>query len=846
MLPHAGAESRQRLLTAVLRELSLARDRGQIAAAMTAGTRRLLGADGASLAVREGDACVHAGEDAIAPLWPGRAPDLASELPGWVVRHAESAAIADVHAETARPVGALRGTFVRAALMVPVGSADPVGALGAFWNIPRAPAPDEIETLETLAAAAACAIETLALRRALHETEAAAAAQDRALEAVNRELHRRVAEFETLVDVMPVGIGIARDPLGNDIGTNRAFRDMLRLTPEANASLSAPEPERPRHFRLEKDGRALPPDSLPLQRAAREGVHVAGLELDLVFDDGVRRKLLEFAAPLFDENGRVRGSVGAFVDVTERAAAEERFRRLSDDAPMGIWITSADFRTIWVNRVWIEFTGLPLEAHLGSGWVDCVHPEDRPRIREASRAAFHARAPIEFEYRVRRHDGAYRWMLSRGHPFYEGAAFNGYVGLVVDVTAQHDAALAERQARKEAERANRLKDEFLASLSHELRTPLNAIVGWTYLLRERAGSPELVEQGLDTLERNAKLQTRLIDDLLDMSRILSGRVTLDEQPVSLQRVIEAAADSVRPDAVKKQIAIDLVLDPGVPAVLGDPTRLQQVVWNLLTNAVKFTDAGGRVAVTLSRTPADVRIAVRDDGAGIVPEFLPHLFERFRQADASAARRHGGLGIGLSIARHLVELHGGTIRAESSGPGRGSMFVVTLPARLPMPAGHLQAAGVAPAPDGPPGLAGVALLVVEDDEDSRRLVTLLLEERGALVRSVPSSQEALALLDGGWMPDALISDIGLPGVDGYDLMRRIRARGGPCGSLRAIALTAFARLDDRRRALEAGYQMHLPKPVEPDDLCAAVRMLLDRDAPPPSAHDDALPAGPSGA
>ena len=837
MLPGSDAESRHRLLTAVLRDLSLARDRQQVAASITAATRRLLRADGASLAVREGDACVHAGEAAVAPLWAGRDTDLATELPGWVLRRAVPVSIPDVHAESMCPVGALRGTFVRAALVVPVGSGEPAGALGAYWRAPGAPSPADVETLEMLAAAAAGALDTVALRRTLQEAQTAAAAQGRELEAVNRELNRRVAEFETLLEVLPVGIGIARDPLGNDIATNRAFRETLRLPPDANASLSAPEPERPHHFRIEKDGRELPADTLPLQRAAREGVQVDGLELDLVFDDGVRRKLLEFAAPLFDERGRVRGSVGAFVDVTERTAAEERFRRLSDDAPMGIWITNPEFRTIWVNRVWIDFTGRPLEAHLGSGWTECVHPGDRQRIVDASHAAFRTQTALEFEMRVRRHDGVYRWMLSRGHPLYEGAEFIGYVGLIVDVTAQHDAALAERRAREEAERANRLKDEFLTILSHELRTPLNAIVGWTHLLRERGDSPELVEQGLDTLERNAKLQTRLIDDLLDMSRILSGRVTLDEQPVSLQRVVGVAADSVRPDAEKKGVALEMVLDPDAPPILGDATRLQQVVWNVLTNAVKFTGSGGRVTVTLSRGPSDVRIVVRDDGPGIDPAFLPHLFERFRQADASAARRHGGLGIGLSIARHLVELHGGTIAAESEGPGRGAAFVVTLPARLPQSAGQLQPAGADPAPARLPGLDGVSLLFVEDDEDSRQFVTLLLRERGAEVRSATSSLEALALLDDGWMPDLLVSDIGLPDVDGYDLMRRIRARGGAWERLPAIALTAFARADDRRRALEAGYQMHLPKPVEPRELCAAIHLLQ-------SLRDAGRPAGSS--
>ncbi|HEX7087938.1 MAG TPA: ATP-binding protein [Vicinamibacterales bacterium] len=808
----------QRTLVAAL---SRAQSAADAAATISAAACALLGADAGAVFVREGD-------EAVRAVGAGSAPAADSldasgtELAAWVTRHATPAVVADVQQDdSGLPLHALSLTPVRGVLVVPLpGDAGaPAGALAACWMRPHVSSADEVASFEQLAGVAALGLRIHELGREVETLRGTVQAQ-------RRELDHRVAEFETLLDVIPVGIGIARDPLGNDIGTNRAFREMLRLSPDANASLSAPEPERPHHFRLQKDGRELPPDALPLQRAAREGVQINGLEVDLVFDDGSRRKLLEFASPLFDEHNRVRGSVGAFVDVTERAAAEERFRRLSDDAPMGIWITGPDHRTIWVNRVWIEFTGRPLEAHLGSGWAESVHPEDRQRVIEESRAAFRTQSPIEFELRVRRHDGVYRWMLSRGRPLYDNRQFIGYVGLIVDVTAQHDAALAERRAREEAERANHLKDEFLAILSHELRTPLNAIVGWTYLLREHRDSPELVRQALDTLERNARLQSRLIDDLLDMSRIVTGRVRLERERVELQGVIAAVADSVRPDAERKRVELVLDLDRRVPPILGDPARLQQVVWNLVANAVKFTNPGGTVSVSLTVAEGEAAITVRDTGSGIDPAFLPHMFERFRQADASTSRRHGGLGIGLSIARDLVELHGGEIRAESQGTGRGATFVVTLPIP-PASRGDLMLAAGSDERS-LPRFDGVSVLLVEDDLDSQRLFSLLLEQRGATVRSVSSAAAAVSALEEA-VPDVLVSDIGLPGADGYELIRQIRARGGPFSRLPALALTAFARKNDRRRAVAAGFQMHLSKPVRPADLCGAIGRLIGAQA-----------------
>jgi signal transduction histidine kinase len=393
----------------------------------------------------------------------------------------------------------------------------------------------------------------------------------------------------------------------------------------------------------------------------------------------------------------------------------------------------------------------------------------------------------------------------------------------------------EREARKEAEIASRAKDEFLGTLSHELRTPLNAIFGWIRMLSTGGLDEETFSRAVETIERNAKLQARLIDDMLDVSRIISGKLRLDAQPVDLTSVINAAVDTSRPAADAKDIRLQVVLDFGAGVVLGDPVRLQQVVWNLLSNAIKFTPKGGRVQVQLERINSHLEITVSDNGPGIDEEFLPHVFERFRQADSSITRKHGGLGLGLSIVRHLVELHGGIVEASNRGDRQGAVFVVKLPVMVVRaPAGppapeqrvHPMVSGKVPF-DCPPGLHGIKVLAVDDESDSRHLLTTVLERCGAEVRTCSSAAEALAVLE-EHTPDILISDIGMPGEDGYDLIRKVRAReAGRAERLPAVALTAYARIEDRLQALTAGYNMHVPKPVEPAELAVVVASLTTR-------------------
>jgi signal transduction histidine kinase/ActR/RegA family two-component response regulator len=397
---------------------------------------------------------------------------------------------------------------------------------------------------------------------------------------------------------------------------------------------------------------------------------------------------------------------------------------------------------------------------------------------------------------------------------------------------------SERQARAEAERTSQMKDEFLATLSHELRTPLSAILGWAQVLRRGSRDQNDLQKGLQTIERNARAQAQLIEDLLDMSRITSGKVLLDMQAVAPAGFIDAAVETVRPAADAKNIRIEkhYAVDPGL--VAGDPARLQQVVWNLLSNAIKFTPRDGLVSIELARNDTNVAITVRDNGMGIRPEFITHVFERFRQADASMTRRHGGLGLGLAIVKHLIEQHGGTVRAESAGEGKGASFTIELPLAKQQPApstrSSARAAMILPTPATPDmmvlDLSGAHVLVVDDDRDARELIKRILSDCGADVRIAASARDAFAQFRER-APDLLISDLGMPEVDGFELLDWVRHLGRDEGSqVPAIALTAFARSEDRLSALEAGFSAHISKPVEPSELIATVASVLGPAAP----------------
>ncbi|MDT5156186.1 MAG: hypothetical protein QOH51_543 [Acidobacteriota bacterium] len=404
--------------------------------------------------------------------------------------------------------------------------------------------------------------------------------------------------------------------------------------------------------------------------------------------------------------------------------------------------------------------------------------------------------------------------------------------LQAQVEARTQALAREKVARREAEEANHLKDEFLATVSHELRTPLTAILGWSNMALTGKLNAEAHDRALETIHRNAQSQNQLISDLLDVSRIISGKLRLDLRTVELPPIIEAAIEATRPAADAKDILLTTELDPRAGPINGDADRLQQVIWNLLTNAIKFTPGGGRILVRLESVGSQVEITVEDSGIGISREFLPHIFDRFRQADPGTNRMHGGMGLGLSIVRQLVELHGGTVRAESEGEGKGTTFVVSLPfvalREEPVMAERTLPTAINPLEiECPPSLQGLRVLVVDDEADTRELLRAVLEHCKSEVVTVGSASEALEAL-AQFRPDVLISDLGLPEEDGYVLIDKVRALSSEHGGQTpAAALTAYVRAEDRMRVLRSGFQLHVPKPIEPAELVAVVANLATR-------------------
>ncbi|GAA6619063.1 ATP-binding protein [Scytonema sp. NUACC26] len=511
--------------------------------------------------------------------------------------------------------------------------------------------------------------------------------------------------------------------------------------------------------------------------------------------------------------------------------SEERYRYLAESIPQLVWTADADGILTDVNQRWSDYTGLSLAQAQTFGWEAIAHPDDLPTISQNWAAAQHARVNYRAEGRMRRADGAYRWYLHQAVPLKnEQGQVIKWFGTATDIENQKQLDQQrqwlleqEQTARAEAETANRIKDEFLAVLSHELRSPLNPILGWSQLLLSSKLDATKTIHALQTIERNAKLQAQLIEDLLDVSRILRGKLSLAMVPVNLALTIEAAIETVRLAAQAKSIQIDTVFDSNTGLVLGDSARLQQAIWNLLTNAVKFTSPGGRVKIQLECIDCRVQITVSDTGKGIHPDFLPYVFDYFRQADATTTRKFGGLGLGLAIVRHLVELHGGTVRAESPGEGLGATFTVSLPVLNEDNSIKDEDNSSLLAHEALP-LSGMQVLVVDDEADSRELVTFILEQRGAIVTAVASALEALQIM-AKTQPNVLVSDIGMPDMDGYMLVQQIRAMQSEQNSqLKAIALTAYAGEIDRQKALAVGFQDRVAKPVDPDRLVEAIISL----------------------
>ncbi|MBH8565660.1 PAS domain S-box protein [Nostoc sp. CENA67] len=865
---------------------------------------------------------------------------------------------------------------------------------------------------------------------------------------LNKDLQRRVVELQTLLEVIPIGIGIAEDPQCQTIRINPCLAQQLGISPDDNASLTAPVDERPTTFKVYHDGKELPAEELPMQYSAANGVEVLNCELDIVHDNGKIVKLLEHVAPLFDEEGKTRGAVGAFLDITESKQAEAILRNqqkwLEDVLnlmPMPLlFIEPGTAQVTFANRAANELTGgefpqgisadeyhtayhctdaagdripndqMPgvrvargerleglevdwhtskgvLSLHIFADSLPAMHGypatcllafQDITNLKEVEKALSlgYKRLQLLFstasdllssQQPVALIDSLFRKLaeqigldvyfnyLIEDNQVMRLASFTGiseelakqiewlefgqavcgtvaqqrYPMSVENVQQSTDSktdliralgisayycyplmaqgrllgtlsfgsrtrtrftdnqrgmmqavcdqiAIAMERAsliaslQKQTEQlseANRMKDEFLAILSHELRSPLNAILGWAQLLRVRKLSETQTAKGLETIERNAKAQTQLIEDLLDISRMIRGKLRLNVRTCDLILIIESAIETVNLAALAKEIDLRFSLTHSAKVenadlslkvnsenpesieaksqttqylVSGDAERLQQIIWNLLSNAIKFTPRGGKVEVKLSTvtdqekqgtTDNYAQIQVIDTGIGIIAEFLPYVFDRFRQADSSSTRSHGGLGLGLAIVRHLVELHGGTVHVDSQGEHQGATFTVKLPLnpkashplssstpQSPIPSDSLQLDA---------SLLGVRVLVVDDEADTREFTTTVLEQCQAVVQAVASVKEALEVIS-QWKPDVLVSDIGMPEEDGYSLIRKLRSQPPEQGGkIPAAALTAYARAEDRMRAIKEGYQLHLPKPIEPAELATVVASLVGR-------------------
>ncbi|MDI3290434.1 PAS domain-containing protein [Polyangium sp. 15x6] len=587
------------------------------------------------------------------------------------------------------------------------------------------------------------------------------------------------------------------------------------------------------------------PDDLPAVRAhwtevmtARVEAEPVAVEFRLRGKDGSYRWFCGRSRPIRNEKGAITKWFGAMADVHDFKAAQQALReseehlRLATEAG-GVGTFSFDLleRQAFCSETTRKLLGLPEgEVFQRRLLLSSVHPEDRPEVNRATRCAFESEAPCRSQFRILRGGQEVRWIELMAHVRRDGEGKPAALyGALIDVTErkrleeERDALLdSERAARRDAERANRLKDDFLAIVSHELRAPLNAILGWSDMLRRGALSQDGTSKALDVIERNAALLGRLMGDMLDMERIRVGKLKLDTCLCDLARAVDVALETMRPMANERQIKLERTDTLTAVEVLGDPARLQQIVCNLLSNAIKFSSPGGTTEVSLACAGSSVTLTVRDDGLGIRPDKLPHLFQKFRQADASSARRQGGLGLGLSIVKDLVVLHGGTVRAESEGIGRGATLIVELPLASE------DGAALPSIREGGPCLEGLHVLVVDDEQGAREVLSRLLGEEGAETRTASSAAEALHVIRSGW-PSVVLSELGLPGEDGFHLVRAVRS-DELAASIPVVAVTAFTRDADRARALRAGFDGHVGKPIEPHRLFDELGRILGTVAP----------------
>ncbi|OCQ97747.1 hypothetical protein BCD64_06525 [Nostoc sp. MBR 210] len=582
----------------------------------------------------------------------------------------------------------------------------------------------------------------------------------------------------------------------------------------------------------------IEPDRDRTDQAARQALENRtdlNVEFRIFHPNKGKRWLTAIGKTFYDDNHQPIRMTGIALDITERKSSEaalldseERYRYLAESIPQLVWTADANGVLIDVNQRWCNFTGFTLSQANTEGWQAVVHPDDAPRLTENWVIAQQNGSYYQAEGRMRRADGTYRWHLHQAIPLKndQGQVIKWF-GTATDIEDQKQLEQQrilllqqEQAAREQAETANRIKDEFLAVLSHELRTPLNPILGWSRLLQSQHLDSAKTTEALKTIERNAKLQAQLIEDLLDISQILQGKLSLSVASVDLTTVIKGAIEIVQLAAQAKSITVRTILASNVGQVAGDFNRLQQIVWNLLSNALKFTSSGGQVEIRLERLESFAQITVSDNGKGISPEFLPYVFDYFRQADSATTRKFGGLGLGLAIVHYLVELHGGTVQAQSFGEGRGATFTL----KLPLIPTYQQLHPPSQQPESALSLNDIKLLVVDDDADNCEFVAFVLEQEGAEVAMANSATQALQTLK-YFQPDILLSDIGMPQVDGYMLIKQVRSLPpDQGGNIKAIALSAYAGELNAQQAIHAGFHRHISKPVEPEQLITAILEL----------------------
>jgi PAS domain S-box-containing protein len=631
----------------------------------------------------------------------------------------------------------------------------------------------------------------------------------RALEESEQKALARAAELQTVLDLVPAAVWIARDPNADRIDANRVGARLLEQPPDANVSVTAPPGERPTNFRPMRNGLEVDPDDLPIQAAARRGVEVRDSELDLVFEDGRVRHLLGSAAPLKDQGGRPVGSVGAFIDITDRkraeaflAESEARFRHLADALPQMVFDLDAQGRPGYHNEQWTRYTGS--SGGEPADRLALVHPDDRARAGSTWEAALQGGSPYECEHRFRRRDGAYRWVLARAVPVRDGQGrVARWFGTLTDI---HDL----KQTQEAMSETARLKDEFLAMLSHELRNPLAPITNSLYILENVPPGSEQGRRAQAVIGRQAAHLVKLVDQLLDATRLLRSRIELQRERLDLNDAVGRAVEDHRNLFDESGVSLEFEPAPECVPLNADPTRLAQVVGNLLQNAAKFTPRGGHASVRVSVDGEAAAIRVRDDGVGIAPRTLTRLFQPFVQARQSLDRGKGGLGLGLALVKGIVDLHGGSVSVHSDGAGHGSEFLVRLPVA--------KEAATPPQPPRP-RLLGTPrrILVIEDNADAAGSLreTLCLWGHDVRVAHDGAGGIECARRD---PPEFILCDIGLPGMDGYEVARAVKADAALRG-VRLVALSGYALPDDLKRAAEAGFERHLAKPPRLDDLAA---------------------------